>query len=251
MYFVCNILDLFLNLLFFAQACKSMSQYQSKHYSAFIQSEYKANFTFSKLKYGIFVITVNKILMANCEGDDIINSLICIFISTVQEKFCWNLRKLKMSYLRYFYIRFTSNCHCYVWIFYSFYWINLNLYRISPLTTSLYGCYAYKSVIGFDCLGSRAFWLLSTAFAVHTLILAFFNGWPLIRSQVRYFYHEPMLAWHFESDSRQSTWCLGKKARTQTVGGRRGRTNVPMYMHKGLRTLYDIGPTLPPTTDVN
>ena len=35
-------------------------------------------------------------------GDDIINSLICIFISTVQETFCWILRKFKISYLPYF-----------------------------------------------------------------------------------------------------------------------------------------------------
>ena len=70
-------------------------------------------------------------------GDEIINSLICIFISTVQEMFRWKLRKLKVSYLSYF----LSDLHQIVpvlfYFFFSFYWINLNLDRISPLISTI------------------------------------------------------------------------------------------------------------------
>ena len=43
--------------------------YRSKHYSAFIQSGHKASFTFSLLKFGISVISVNKI-HGKLWGDD-------------------------------------------------------------------------------------------------------------------------------------------------------------------------------------
>ena len=36
-----------------------------------------------------------------------------------------------------FFIRFTSNCHCSILFFFSFYWINLNLDRISPLISTI------------------------------------------------------------------------------------------------------------------
>ena len=90
---------------FLAQTCKSISPYQnilyqSKTYSAFIPSSYKSSFTLLLLKYGIFVISVSKI-HGQIWGDDI-NSLICIFISTVQEMFRWKLRKLKIASLPYF-----------------------------------------------------------------------------------------------------------------------------------------------------
>ena len=69
-------------------------------------------------------------------GNDIINSLICIFISTVQEMFCWKLQKLQILCLP----DFLSNLHqiftVLFEIVYSFYWINLNLDWISPLNLS-------------------------------------------------------------------------------------------------------------------
>ena len=76
----------------------------------------------------------------NLWGDEIINSLICIFISTVQEMFRWKLRKFKISYLP----NFLSDLHKFFTVlfkmFYSFNWINLNLDRISPLTLTLPSC---------------------------------------------------------------------------------------------------------------
>ena len=47
--------------------------------------DYKASFTFSELKYGIFVIYVNKINW-KLWGNDI-DSFICIFISTINQCF--------------------------------------------------------------------------------------------------------------------------------------------------------------------
>ena len=62
---------------------------------------------------------------------------LCIFISTVQEMFHWKLWKFKISYLPHF----LSDLHQIFTVlfekFYSFYWINLNLNQISPLTRSL------------------------------------------------------------------------------------------------------------------
>ena len=50
----------------------------------------------------------------NTWGDDIINSLICIFISTVQEIFRWKIQKFIISYLPFFllpiYIKFSPFC---------------------------------------------------------------------------------------------------------------------------------------------
>ena len=54
------------------------------------------------------------------------------FILTVQEMFQWKLRKFKISYLSYFSSDLHQIGHC----FYSLYWINLNLDRISPLAHS-------------------------------------------------------------------------------------------------------------------
>ena len=71
--------------------------------------------------------------MENCEAMTSINSLICIFILTVQEMFRWKSRKFKISYLHYV----LSDLHQIFTVpfefFYSFYWINLHLDRISPL----------------------------------------------------------------------------------------------------------------------
>ena len=106
---------------FFVKACPHIRANIILH--SFSVNIYMANFTFSKLKYGIFVISVNKILMENCEGDDI-NSLICIFISTVQDIYV----SLKITKIQNFHsfviflIRFTSNFHCYVWFVYS--WVS-------------------------------------------------------------------------------------------------------------------------------
>ena len=47
MHFVCEILNKFHFLLKHIKACLHFKLYQSKYYSAFIQSGYKASFTFS------------------------------------------------------------------------------------------------------------------------------------------------------------------------------------------------------------
>ena len=70
-----------------------------------------------------FVISVNKI-HGKLWGDDMINSLICIFIATVQEMLRWKLRKFKVHI--FFFIRFTSHFHCSVKkCRLIFYWFNL------------------------------------------------------------------------------------------------------------------------------
>ena len=67
-------------------------------------------------------------------GDDIINSLICIFISTVREVFRWKLRKIQSFISSLFFPRFTSNFHCCIRnVLLFLYRINLNLDRTSPL----------------------------------------------------------------------------------------------------------------------
>ena len=73
-----------------------------------------------------FIYKIHEILWC----DEIINSLISIFnlfISTVQEMFRWKLQRLKIPYLPYF----LSDLHQIITvlfkIFYSFYWIYLNL----------------------------------------------------------------------------------------------------------------------------
>ena len=77
-------------------------------------------------------------------GDGIINSLICIFISTVQEMFRWKLRKFKISYLPYF----LSDLHqIFTVLFemcYTFYCLNLNLDWISPFRCMLFRPAYYK-----------------------------------------------------------------------------------------------------------
>ena len=47
MYFVYFFFGIFIFLLKHVKVCPHIKIYQSKHYSAFIQSGYKANFTFS------------------------------------------------------------------------------------------------------------------------------------------------------------------------------------------------------------
>ena len=56
--------------------------------------------------------------------------LICILLLTLQEMFHWKFQSVISSL---FFIRFTSNCQSSVQNIYSFYWINLNLDRISPI----------------------------------------------------------------------------------------------------------------------
>ena len=65
-------------------------------------------FTYLSKKMKIFQILYTKWKNG---GDDIINSLISIFISTVQELFRRKLHKFKISHLPYFFIRFTSYFH--------------------------------------------------------------------------------------------------------------------------------------------
>ena len=92
-----------------------------------------AKFYFLIAEYGIFVISVNKI-NGKLWGDDIINSLICIkLILTVQEMFCWKLRKFKISYLPYFKSDLQQIFSLLIETFYSSYWNKLNLDWISPL----------------------------------------------------------------------------------------------------------------------
>ena len=64
------------------------------------------------------------------------DSLICIFILTVQEMFRWKLQQFKISYLPYFSSDFNQIFTVLFEMFYSFYWINLILDRISPLIPS-------------------------------------------------------------------------------------------------------------------
>ena len=69
-------------------------------------------------------------------GDEI-NSLISIFISIVQEIFHWKLRKYKYEHIVssfFFSSDLYQNFTVLFEMLYSFYWINLNLGRISPLT---------------------------------------------------------------------------------------------------------------------
>ena len=54
--------------------------------------------------WAFFFIIIFKIVYTkygNLWGDEIINSLICIFMSTVQEMLRWKLQKFKISYLPY------------------------------------------------------------------------------------------------------------------------------------------------------
>ena len=62
-----------------------------------------------------------KLIHGKLWGNDIVNSFICIFISTVQEKFPYFLSNLHQIFTALFEM------------FYSFYWINLNPDRGSPL----------------------------------------------------------------------------------------------------------------------
>ena len=72
--------------------------YQSKHYFSYTLGGYKASFIFSQLKYEIFVISVKTYEMnRKLWGDDIINSLIWIFIRTGQEVFSEKMWNFKMS----------------------------------------------------------------------------------------------------------------------------------------------------------
>ena len=50
-------------------------------------------------------------------GDDIFNSLICIFISTGQEIFSWKFAKLQSVKTSLFFNRFSSGFHCYIYTF--------------------------------------------------------------------------------------------------------------------------------------
>ena len=73
-----------------------IKMYQSKHYFSFTLGGYKASFIFSWLKYEIFVISVYE-MNRKLWGDDIINSLISIFIRTGQEVFSEKIWNFKMS----------------------------------------------------------------------------------------------------------------------------------------------------------
>ena len=67
-------------------------------------------------------------------GDDIINSLICIFIPTGQEIVSWKFAKLQSVITFLFFNRFSSGFHCFIHRFFTLsYEIKLNLFRISPL----------------------------------------------------------------------------------------------------------------------
>ena len=78
-------------------------------------------------------------------GNDI-NSLICIFLSTVQEMFCWKSKKKKkkinISYLPYFYIKVSvQNVLLFL--------LNLKLDWISPLISSFQACAKRRAQIIF------------------------------------------------------------------------------------------------------
>ena len=73
--------------------------------------------------YGIFVTSVYK-MNGKLWGDDIINSLICIFILTSQEMFFWKFVKLQSV------IKFSLFCSK-IYTFTSE--IKFNLFWISPL----------------------------------------------------------------------------------------------------------------------
>ena len=74
-------------------------------------------------------------------GGEIINSPICIFISTVQEMLWWKLNTIIHNFISsLFFIRFTSNFNVLFEMFHSFNWINLNLDWISPLRTNSTFC---------------------------------------------------------------------------------------------------------------
>ena len=79
---------------FFSQTRKSMSPYQNI-------SEQTLFCIYSEWIYGKFYFFIAEI-HGKLWGDDIINSLICTFISTVQELFWWKLCKFKISHLAYF-----------------------------------------------------------------------------------------------------------------------------------------------------
>ena len=113
------------------KACPHIKIYQSKH-SALIQSGYKASFLIAEIREISSSFLWTKYI-GILWGDDIINSLICKFISTVQEMFRWKLQKFKISYLPYVLSNFHQNFTALFNFFYSFYWLNLNLDRISPL----------------------------------------------------------------------------------------------------------------------
>ena len=127
-----------------AQTCQSISLYQniSEQTLFCIYSEWiwgKIYFLIAEIWDFIYV---NKIY-GKLWGDDIINSLICIFISTVQESFDENYGHSKCHIFLIFYlIYFKLSLFCSK-LFYSFCWINSNLESISPLsrgvTTDLKG----------------------------------------------------------------------------------------------------------------
>ena len=98
--------------------------YKNKHYFALIQCGYKASFAFSWLKYGSFLFLENK---NNWKlwGNDIIDSFICKFISTVQgilHENCnnKNIQHLLLSYFHPILIKlslFVWKCYFALWFF--------------------------------------------------------------------------------------------------------------------------------------
>ena len=109
--------------------CSNMSRYlyQSKHYSAFIQSGYKASLLSHKI--GIFVISVNKMhgrwwhhqlnhLHIHIDCSTNVSMKITEIQNFISSLFCIRLHQI-------FSILFE--------MFYCFYWLDLNLDWISPL----------------------------------------------------------------------------------------------------------------------
>ena len=66
-------------------------------------------------------------------GDDIINSLICIFISTFPKKNCWKLKILYLPYIFpiYMYMKFSMFCS-------KFLILSIKLNLLNPILTGLF-----------------------------------------------------------------------------------------------------------------